>query len=305
MAPAPFDEGITWRVPVAQMSVLWLTAPPTDILADPSRYPWLDPNRRKDVVLLRNGDVLSGDIERFADAGKALTWKPAGKGSERLDLTQVSAVAFNPALVSTRKPKGPFARLVTASGTRVSLTVAESDGKTIRGTTTFGAKFELPLAEVIALDVVQGKAVYLSDLKPKRESNEGYGGLTWPAIADRSVKRNPLRLLTQLGDETFDKGIGTHPKATLVYDLAGKYRRFEAVVGLDSVTGRRGAATLHVFVDGKDRAIAGLPSLSAAGGPVQISVDVTKAKELTLDIDFGPAGDVQADVNWADARLVE
>jgi hypothetical protein len=27
-------------------------------------------------------------------------------------------------------------------------------------------------------------------------------------------------------------------------------------------------------------------------------------KELTLVIDFGPSGDVQADVNWADARLV-
>jgi hypothetical protein len=32
---------------------------------------------------------------------------------------------------------------------------------------------------------------------------------------------------------------------------------------------------------------------------------VAGTKELTLMVDFGPAGDVQADVNWGMARLVE
>jgi hypothetical protein len=305
ITPAPFEKEVSWRVPLSYIRVLWVDAPPGDTLADPARYAWLDPNRKKDVVLLRNGDVQTGDIERFTEGGQALRWKPAGKGSENIELTRLAAVAFNPTLVTSRKPKGPFARLVTASGARISLTAAESDGDRLAATTAFGARIALPLAEMIALDVMQGQAVYLSDLKPKRETNEGYGSLTWPALADRSVKGNPLRLLTKLGDETFDKGLGTHPKTTLVYDLGGKYRRFEALVGFDAASGRRGAVDVRVLVDGKEQPIAGLPKLAAVGGPVAVSFDVTKARELTLVVDFGPAGDVQADVNWADARLVE
>jgi hypothetical protein len=296
----------TWRVPLAQVRVLWVDDPPADTPTDPDRYPWLDPARKKDVVLLRNGDVLTGDIERFADDGESLSWKPAGgKGGTSVDLALVSAVAFNPTLVAARKPKGAYARLVTASGARVSATAIESDGTRFRGTTTFGAKLDLALADVIALDVIQGKSVYLSDLKPKRATTEPYGDLSWPWAADRSVKGNPLRLVTPLGEETFDKGLGTHPKTTLTYDLGGKYRRFEATVGLDAATGRRGAAKVNVLVDGKVRDVPGLERLSATGGSVAVSVDVTKAKELTLVIDFGPSGDVQADVNWANARLVE
>jgi hypothetical protein len=305
IAPAPFEKDVGWRVPLSFIRVLWVDAPPGDTPTDPARYSWLDPNRKKDVVLLRNGDVLSGDIERFSEAGKALRWKPAGKGTEAIELTQVAAVAFNPTLVTARKPKGPFVRVVTASGARISLTAAEADGARLAGTTAFGAKIILPVAELIGLDVMQGKAVYLSDLKPKKETNEGYGSLNWPAVADRSARGNPLRLLTKLGDETFDKGLGTHPKTTLVYDLGGKFRRFEALVGFDAATGRLGAAEIRVVVDGKKQAIAGLPKVTAAGGPVAVSVDVAKAKELTLVVDFGPFGDVQADVNWVNARLVE
>jgi hypothetical protein len=296
----------TWRVPLAQLRVLWVDAPPADTSADVNRYPWLDPGRKKDVILLRNGDVLTGDIERFAADGRGLVWKPAGgKAGTAVELSGVAAVAFNPTLVAARQPKGPFARLVTANGTRITLTAGESDGTRIRGTTAFGEKLDLPLDDLIALDLIGGKAVYLSDLKPKAVAAEGYGDLAWPWAADRTVKGNPLRLATDRGTEVFDKGLGTHPRTTLTYTLGGKYRRFEATVGLDAATGRRGLAKVAVLVDGKERQVPGLDRLSAPGGCVSVSVDVAKAKELTLVIEFGPAGDVQADVNWANARLIE
>ena len=102
--------------------------------------------------------------------------------------------------------------------------------------------------------------------------------------------------------QTFDKGLGTHPRTTLVYDLGGKYRRFEALVGLDPVTGRRGAVEVRVLVDGRDVLST---ALTAGTEPKAVAVDVAKAKELTLVVDYGPGGDVQDDVNWADARLIE
>ena len=58
----------------------------------------------------------------------------------------------------------------------------------------------------------------------------------------------------------------------------------------------------HRLVDGKPTKFDGL---TFAGGSKPLSVDVTKAKELVIVVDFGTGGDVQDDVNFADARLVE
>lgn len=288
-----------WSVPLAALAAVWVTPPPADTPPDPAAYPWADGPRRRDAVLLRNGDVLRGTVEGFAADPPAVRVKVAGEpAANTIALSRVAAIAFDPALARARRPKGPYARLVTADGSRLSLATATADANTLKGTTPFGAAVELPLTDVAALDVLQGKATYLSDLKPKKATAEGFNGVAWPWAADRTVKNNPLRL----GPQTFDKGLGTHPRTTLVYDLDGKYRRFEAVVGLDPLTGRRGAAEVRVLVDGRDALTA---TVTAGADPRPVAVDVAKAKEMTLVVDYGPGGDVQDDVNWGDARLIE
>jgi hypothetical protein len=191
-----------------------------------------------------------------------------------------------------------------ADGSRVrfaSLAVAD---ERLKGRLTTGGLVEWPLADAVAVDVLNGKATYLSELKPKSAKTEPYLAVVWPVVNNRSVKGNPLRLATSRGEETFDRGLGTHPKTSLVYDLGGKYRRFTATVGLDAATGKKGRAVAKALVDGKDVSVPGLADLTAAA-VVPVSVDVTTKKELMLVVDFGPAGDVQADVNWADARVIE
>lgn len=298
-APRFPDRGATdWSFPLTSLAAVWVTPPPPDTPVEPAAYPWAAGPNRRDAVLLRNGDVVRGTVEEFTEA-PAVRVK-VGAATTTVPLTQLAAIAFDPALARVRKPRGPFARAVLADGSRVSLATAKGDGVVWAGTTLTATLVELPVSQVVALDVFQGKAVYLSDLKPKSAVSKGYGGLAWPWAADRSVKSHPLRV----GADTFDKGLGTHPRTTLTYDLGGKYRRFEAVVGLDPATGRRGAADVRVRVDGKEVPLDGLKGLTAAS-PAVVSVDVTGAKELTLAIDFGPAGDVQADVNWGTARLIE
>ena len=110
-------------------------------------------------------------------------WTAGEPAATTLPLSRVAAVTFDPALARVRKPKGPFARLVTADGSRLSLAAATADASTLKGTTTFGTAVEVPLADVIALDVFQGKATYLSDLKPKRATVEGFNGMAWPWAA--------------------------------------------------------------------------------------------------------------------------
>src|SRR5205823_698895 len=226
-----------WAVPLPSVAVVWLTRPPADTPPDPARYPWLADPRRRDLVLLRNGDLAHGTLTGFApdirlktDAGAVRAFTP----------TEPAALAFDPSLARTRNPQGPYAHLVLRDGTRLDLAGPTVEGDAVRGKALFGVAVQVPLDEVIALDVYQGKAVYLSDLKPSRAEQAGFLGPAWPWAADRTVRGEPLQVVTPNGAETFDKGLGTHPRTVLSYALGGKYRRFDAVVGLDAASGRGG-----------------------------------------------------------------
>jgi hypothetical protein len=80
-------------------------------------------------------------------------------------------------------------------------------------------------------------------------------------------------------------------------------RRLEAVVGLDEVTGRRGNVVVRVLADGKPHLDP--PELMPTDAPRPLRLPLPAgAKELTLAVDFGRGGDVQDEVDWADARFV-
>ncbi len=97
-----------------------------------------------------------------------------------------------------------------------------------------------------------------------------------------------------------------HTASRISYPLAGKYRRFEAVVGLDDRDGRDGVVRVQVLVDGKPRDFGWDKDLTARDGPRTVRIDVKGAKELTLVVERGAGGlaERQGCVNWADARLV-
>src|SRR5262249_40078609 len=147
----------------------------------------------------------------------------------------------------------------------------------------------------------QGRAVYLSDLKPRRYEHTPYFGVSWPWVADGSVAGQDLRL----GGSTFDKGLGLHSASRLIFDLAGGYQRFEALVGLDERSGRAGGATVQVLVDGKPQSLGWNGALRGGEGPHPVRLGVAGAQSLTLVVEFGRRGDVADHVNWADARLIK
>ncbi len=296
----------TWKVPLSSAVVVWLTDTPADTPPDPTRYEWTTGNKNQDVLRFRNGDTARGTLDGLDPdaATPEFPFRPEPGAARAVAAHELAAVAFNPALARTRKPKGSYARIVLTDGSRLSLTSVAVANDVLTGDMLFGQKVELPLSAVLAIDVIQGKAAYLSDLKPKKVEQAGFLGVAWPWTADRNVHGAALRIETPNGESTADKGLGTRPRTVLAYDLAGKYRRFEASVGLEPDRGVQAKVAIRVLVDGKEQEIPGL-ALLAAGNAVTVRVDVKGAKELVLITDFGPAGGVGADVNWADARLVE
>jgi hypothetical protein len=79
--------------------------------------------------------------------------------------------------------------------------------------------------------------------------------------------------------------------------------RFEAHVGIDDSTGRRGSVIFRVLVDGQERFTS--PILRGGDAPVPVSVDVRGAKKLELIVDYADRGDVLDHADWLDARLTQ
>ena len=292
-------------LPLSAVSAIWLLPPPQDSPLDAVKYPWIDASKKQDTLKLRNGDILRGTLERLTPASGPIRFKPAGDAAAKsFDLNKIAALAFDPSLSRVKLPAGQHFRIVSKSGSRLTLASASFDGTTFTGATSTGAKFTMPQSDLVALDTIGGKVAMLADRKTKSQKIEPYGSVSWPLAPNRSVREAALRLNTVHGDETFDRGLGMHSQTTVTYDLAGKYRTFRSTVGLDSHSGRKGAVDVRILVDGKEQAISGLKGLTADAA-VEIRLDIVGAKELTLIVDYGPGGDVQDDVNWADAKLVE
>jgi hypothetical protein len=285
------------------VALYWRAAPDKVAVPERLRRQLARGSRKRDLVLLRNGDALEGVLNQL-DARHVEV--EVDRKRVTAGASQLAAVALSTDLADKARPKGAHARLVLLEGERspggrLTLSSAASDGETLRGKALGGVEVSVPLGRVAALDVYGGRAVYLSDLKPAKYEFFPYLDARWPWEPDGTALGCDLRL----GGSTYDKGLGLHAHARLAYRLGGAYQRFEALVGLDERDGRKGRARVRVLGDGKPLGEPAERSITCAGGPVALSLDVRDVQELTLEVAAGEAGPVQAVVNWADARLVK
>jgi hypothetical protein len=280
------------------VAIVWLAAPDGERHPDKLRRDLASGQRTRDRVLLRNGDSLEGTLASMNEQNVQLE---IDKRKLDVRVEKIAAIAMSTELSSRRRPKGPYARLVLANGCRLSLTSATCYDHELRCKSLFGADIRVAAADIVALTLLQGRAVYLSDLKPSKIEQMPYLDAAAMPVRDGSVKGRDLRI----AGGTFDKGVGMHSASRMTYDLAGGYKRFEALVGMDDATGRDGSVRVQVLVDGKPQKLGREGDLTHRKGPLAVRIDVTRAKQLTLVVDFGERGDVQDDVDWAEARLIK
>jgi len=152
--------------------------------------------------------------------------------------------------------------------------------------------------------------LYLSDLVAARQS-----GIFRDMALDRSTFGEPLRL----GDRRFfrnnaySKGIATqvgHARNFVEYDLAGQYKRFRSVVGLQrpensvlrAAEHKNTRVTFTVWGDGN--ILWQSPLVLWDSPPIPLDLDIRGVRTLTLAVQNGLIWHYRADsANWCDARV--
>lgn len=294
--PGTKDQSI--RFPLSAVRAVWLTTRPA---SDPDPD-WLTAPRKRDLFLACNGDSAAGALTSIDPATNSVAFQADGR-DHHLEFSKLAAIAFNTDLARIRRPKGPFYRLTLVDGTRLNAQTATFDGVTWTATTLFKDAVQFPAEQLVSVDVEQGKVTYLSDLKPLKYQYRTFDGEQYAWAADRCVTGRAITLRGVSGTSTFDRGLGLHAECAVTYSLGGKYRRFEALAGLDARSGARGNATLVVRVDGKEESLPAGGRLTN-GGPVAVRIDVTGVKELAIEVRRGPGAHVQDHVDLAETRLI-
>ncbi len=292
------EYGAEIKVPLAYLSYLCASVP--ENAGAPALFldQLANTKRPRDILFLKNGDRIQGKLA-MPTHGPIFTMN---LGDRIIDIPQdqVAALALNAEYQAQLKSKKLFAHIVTTGGARLQFSSVKYDtGRGVLvGKTLFGAKMEIPLRQVAALALRQGQAVYLSDLVPKSYGFTPFLGIHWPLVADANLAGRQL----SLGRDHFDKGLAMHAKSQVTYDLGGNYKWFEASAGLEDAAGP-GQATVSVALDGKT--VFPAKELNRLNAVLPVRIDVAKARSLILFVDFSNFGDVQARVNWADARLIK
>ncbi|QGH69602.1 alpha-N-acetylglucosaminidase TIM-barrel domain-containing protein [Pseudactinotalea sp. HY158] len=99
----------------------------------------------------------------------------------------------------------------------------------------------------------------------------------------------------------YERGLGVNSPSTITFNLGAVCTRFDAVAGIDATMDQPGKSpdvTFTVLGDGRELFTSG----SVTSGGVEVGVDVTGVRLLTLDVD--PNGSEWFDrADWADARV--
>ncbi len=249
----------------------------------------------EDRLLLLNGDELQGRLEAI-EAGSVRWAGPLGSIS--VEIPRIRAIQFRRLPLPASRPEGLRIWVGLQDGSlllaeRLNVHQAKADL-----TLPSLLSFQTHLENLVFLQPIGARVVYLSDLEPKHYQFEPFFELVWPWQPDRSVTGTWLRC----GGRRYLKGLGVHSKASLTYDLQGRYSRLEAELALDDTSAGRGSVIYRVLADGKP--IYETKPISSGDPPLAIRLDITNVQQLTLLVDYGAWGDQLDRANWLDARLI-
>lgn len=266
----------------------------TELIAKKASKDYLVTNKPKTLDFLSVVvDSISEEKVKFAFAGM----------TPELERTRFFGIIF------ARKSVTPASKIVCnielAGGDQVQVSKIGFDGGAIKATLLTGSDVQLATDKIAKLDFSLGKIKYLSDMEPSEVDVKPF--FPDPFVAKLfQYRRNhtntgkPLKL----GKTTYERGLWIHSRTELKYRLAGDYRQFKAIMGIDQAVAENGKGHVRVVITGDDKKL--LETTVRAGDqPIPLNLDVSKVINLTILVDYGENQDTSDHLNLCEARVIK
>ncbi|MBI3411715.1 MAG: NPCBM/NEW2 domain-containing protein [Planctomycetes bacterium] len=191
-------------------------------------------------------------------------------------------------------PETPKLRVIDVDGNVLAAKKINFDGETVTVTSCFGATVALTTAAVAKLDYNLGKLTFLSDIEPAKVVEKSGIGLVTRYRRDANLDGEPILLERQ-----YAKGLSIHSHTELEYNLAGKYKEFTALLGVDARTGAESKALVTIFCDGEKR----FSEVVSAKAPQPVNLNVKDVQVLRIVVSSQNFLDLYDHATLAEARV--
>lgn len=260
-----------------------------------------DKRTNEDVVTLGNGDAVRGIIAGI-EAGKVNVQRPDATEPTPVPLDSIAKIQF----ASTAAPGAAAAnarsfRIRLADGSSLpARALSLADGK-FSADLGDGKPRPMDLARVAAIEQVNGPAAWLSGRAPAESVYVPFFGSAqeYPARTDAMVDGSrDLRF----GGKTFRRAVGVHAYSKLTWPLDGTYAAFRTQYAVDE---RLTQADMTVRIKVGDKVVHEKQNVRGGTLSPVITVDLSGAKTLTLEVDYGAGTDVQDRLVWLEPALLK
>ncbi len=187
--------------------------------------------------------------------------------------------------------------------TAQSLTLSDE----LEWTTPAGATVRQPLAAIAQIDFSVGRATYLADLEPHSVDWQPFfpTDIELPSRRELFQPRRNRGLeadVLELGSVQYNRGLAMRSRSEVVYRLPGEMTRLKAKAGIDDRVRPLGNVLLVIRGDGKTLFE---ETLTGTGPPVELDLDITGVRRLSILCDFGEGMDIGDHLNLCDLRIIK
>ena len=302
-APGPVvGQRLTWVSPL--LGNLTLPFNRLVVMSRGFNFSIPDEPPKQDVVTLANGDSVAGVFMGVAD--QKLTIQ-ADTGAVAVPLENIRRIAFAPTAAPTvaAADNTRAFRVRLNDGTLFTVADAQLDAEqfkvTLKGKNA--VVVNLPMNAVLAVEQLNGPLSWLSSIVPTQSVQTPYfsGGQNWPARFDCAVDGSPLTFDGRI----YDHGIGVHAYSKLVFPIDGQWAAFRTQYAIDSRRDqpRRWAdVTVRILLD--DKLVHEEKQVRQGVISNAVLLELKGARTVTLECDYGDAGDTQGHLNWLQPALL-
>jgi hypothetical protein len=201
------------------------------------------------IAVLKQGDLneLKGTLGDIDETKQTIKFKTDTGLEIEPELERVQGMQF---LRTDVPSEVSICKVIDIDGNVLVASKLGYSGDRVNVTTPFGQKCALDPKYVARFDFNFGRLTYLSDLDVKIADAPFLGGFN-PLRKDKNLNGDDITLQ----DKKYDKGLSMYAGVELEYDLAGKYKDFKALLGVDSSIAEegQGKVTVTIYCDREKR----------------------------------------------------